>query len=286
MSTFEILCVTMNQNDFSKVIDMNIHSDVVFANQADRTELTELSCEGHKARMITTQTRGVGVNRNLALLHAQGDICLLADDDVEYYDDMEERILSEFAAHPDGDIIIFHLDSTDPVRIFQKAPKTKRLRFWNRAPSSAVRIAFRLSAVKKGNIWFTTLCGGGCTFPSGEDSMWLNTARKKGLRMYVSTQTIGKVSYETSTWFTGYDRKFFYGKGAYHQAVHPHTTWLWKQYILFRFRKFGTMASKERIEWFSHGAKGYRKLLSYDEYVECLENRAKCTHSGEKTADD
>ena len=31
MATFEILCVTMHQNDFSKIKEMNIHSDVVFA---------------------------------------------------------------------------------------------------------------------------------------------------------------------------------------------------------------------------------------------------------------
>lgn len=28
MSTFQILCVTMNQNDFSKIKQMNIHSNV------------------------------------------------------------------------------------------------------------------------------------------------------------------------------------------------------------------------------------------------------------------
>ncbi len=34
MLSFEVLCVTMNQNDFSKIKEMNINSDVVFANQA------------------------------------------------------------------------------------------------------------------------------------------------------------------------------------------------------------------------------------------------------------
>lgn len=268
MSTFEILCATMHQNDFSKIKEMNIRSNVVFANQADRTDFEELHFDGHRARMVTTSTRGVGKNRNISLLYAEGDICLLADDDVTYADDAEARILKEFEDHPDADIIIFHFESSDPSRPQPNYKKSKRIHFWNRMPWPTFRIAFRLSAVKKGNIWFTTLFGGGCTFPSGEDSMWLNTARKKGLRMYVSTQTIGKVSYETSTWFTGYDQKFFYGKGAYHQAVHPRTAWLWKQYVRFRFRKFGTMSPKERMKWFDHGTEGYKKLLSYQEYIE------------------
>ena len=41
MSKFEILCVTMHQRDFSKIQEMNIHSDVVFANQAETTKIEE-----------------------------------------------------------------------------------------------------------------------------------------------------------------------------------------------------------------------------------------------------
>ena len=48
MSNFEILCVTMNQNDFTKITEMNIRSDVIFANQCDYTSFEETSFEGHK----------------------------------------------------------------------------------------------------------------------------------------------------------------------------------------------------------------------------------------------
>ena len=42
MEQLEILCVTMHQKDFSKIRQMNIHSNVLFANQAGRTCLEEL----------------------------------------------------------------------------------------------------------------------------------------------------------------------------------------------------------------------------------------------------
>ncbi len=271
MSAFEILCTTMHQTDFSKIREMNIRSDVVFANQADRTQLTEQHFDGHRARMITTDTRGVGKNRNIALLYGEGDICLLADDDVIYADDMEQRVLREFDTHPDADLIIFHFTSSDPSRPQPNYKRPYKVRPWHRMPWPTFRIAFRLSAVKKKNLWFTTLYGGGCTFPSGEDSMWLHTARKKGLRMYVSNETIGQVSYETSSWFTGYDEKFFYGKGAYHRCVHPRSCWFWKQYVAFRFRKLGTMSQGDRKKWFTRGTKGYDDLLSYRENVERTE---------------
>lgn len=265
MSRFEILCVTMHQSDFSKIEQMNIHSDVVFANQADTTRYDELDFDGHRARMITTDTRGVGVNRNLALTYAKGEICLFADDDVTYDDDMEQRVLAEFDVHPDADIIIFNLD-TDSERKQIKYSQTKKCGRFSRMPWGAVRIAFRLSSVKKANIWFTTLFGGGCVFPSGEDSMWLTDARKNGLTFYTSKETIGKVSFEESTWFTGFDEKMYYGKGAFYQAAHPKTKYIWMLYFALRTKNKSEMSAKEKLRWMKKGNDGYKHILSFNEY--------------------
>lgn len=262
MLKFEILCVTMHQTDFSKIKEMNIHSDVVFANQADRTEFAELEFEGHTARMITTDTRGVGINRNLGLMYARGDICLFADDDMTYYDGLEQKIRAEFAAHPDADIIIFNVDSTGK-RIPQKYSKTQKISRFSPKTWGTYRIAFRLSSAKKANLWFTTLYGGGCIFPSGEDSMWVTEARRRGLCIYVSKETIGTVSHATSTWFTGYDEKYYFGKGAFYQAMHPGTIWLWMVYFLLRTRGYGDMALAEKVRWIQHGRRGYRVMKGY-----------------------
>ena len=266
MSKFEVLCVTMHQKDFSKIQQMNIHSDVFFANQADRTALEELEFDGHKARMLTTDTRGVGVNRNMTLQYAQGDICLFADDDVTYLDDMEQKVLAEFEAHPDADIMIFHLD-TDSPRKQIRYPKTKKCNRFTRMPWGAVRIAFRRTSWQKANVWFTTLFGGGCVFPSGEDSMWLAEAKRKGLTFYVSKETIGKIDMEESSWFTGYDEKFYFAKGAYYQAVHPKTFGVWTLYFLLRTRSFGKLSVSEKRKWMKIGRTGYKKMQSYQEYI-------------------
>ena len=126
MRKFQILCVTMHQCDFSKIKEMNIHSDVIFSNQADRTGFDTLEFEDHTAQMITTETRGVGKNRNIGLMYADAEICLFADDDVTYVDDMEDIVVREFETHPDADIMIFHLDTDDPVRVQKKYARTKK----------------------------------------------------------------------------------------------------------------------------------------------------------------
>lgn len=272
MSDFEILCVTMHQKDFSKIREMNIRSDVVFANQADRTEFMECEFEGHRARMITTDTRGVGINRNLALMYARGDICLFADDDVTYDDDMEARVLAEFTAHPDADVIIFHFDS-DTDRKQKKYKKTKKCGVFTRLRWGSVRIAFRTEKVRKANLWFTTLFGGGALFPAGEDSLWLKDAKRKKLVFYVSKETIGKISYKESCWFNGYDEKYYYGQGAYYQAMRPDTFGIWMLYSIVRTYRERELPIQEKVKWIHRGAEGYRKMLSYEQWQESIKDK-------------
>jgi glycosyltransferase involved in cell wall biosynthesis len=267
MNKFEVLCVTMHQNDFSKIKEMNIHSDVVFANQCDRTSYEEYKFESFKAKMISTQTRGVGINRNIALSYASAEICLLADDDVRYYDDMAERVIAEFDAHPDTDVIIFHLETDDPVRKQQKYNKTKKWPRYKGLPWGGIRIAFRLKSIRKANVWFSPLFGGGAIFPSGEDSMFLHDLRKAGLVFYVSKETIGTVSFEESTWFTGYDEKYFFGKGAIYKALRPRTTFLWMIYIAFRIKQCA-LTFTQKMKWMRHGRRAYREMLSFKAYKE------------------
>lgn len=267
MGRLELLCVTMHQKDFSKIKEMNIHSDVFFANQADRTCLEELEFEDHCARMITTDTRGVGVNRNMTLQYAQGEICLFADDDVTYHDDMEERVLAEFDAHPDADIIIFHLD-TDSARKQISYPKTKKCKGFFRMPWGAVRIAFRLNSIKKANVWFTTLFGGGCVFPSGEDSMWLTEARNKGMKFYVSKETIGKIDMNDSSWFTGRDEKYFFARGAFYAAMHPKTQWLWHYYAALSVRANCSLSMADKLKWMRLGSEGYKNMKGFNAYAD------------------
>lgn len=266
MLTLEVLCVTMHQKDFSKIQQMNIHTDVFFANQADTTAFAEMEFDGHQARMLTTATRGVGVNRNMTLQYAQGDICLFADDDVTYCDDMAQKVLSEFEAHPDADIMIFHLDAGEKRKQIRYA-QTKKCGRFTRMPWGAVRIAFRRASWQKANVWFTTLFGGGCLFPSGEDSMWLADAKKAGLCFYVSKETIGKVDMEESSWFTGYDEKFFFGKGACCAAMYGAAASVWSYYYLFRYRNYGDLSFNQKRKWMRLGRQGYRTMQPYMHYA-------------------
>ncbi|MFR5633811.1 MAG: glycosyltransferase family A protein [Monoglobales bacterium] len=267
MSKFQVLCVTMNQKDFSKVNQMNLHSDVIFANQTNETAYKEYSFEGHTAKMLSTNTRGVGINRNISLMLAESEICLFADDDMVYEDDLEEQVVSEFVAHPDADVIIFNVKTVDDtIRKQKQYTKTRKCSRLERMPWGGVRIAFRLSSVKKANIWFTTLFGGGAVYASGEDSIWLKEAKRKGLCFYVSSKTIGTVYFDNSTWYTGRDEKLFYARGAYISQIHKSFFGIWSIYYGIRFSKNAKISFIQRIQWIYNGKKGYDQLISYEQF--------------------
>ena len=266
----------MHQKDFSKIKSMNVHSDIVYANQTDETSYCEHRFEGHTAKMISTQTRGVGVNRNLALTYATGKYCLFADDDIIYRDDLEKTVVSEFEAHPDADVFIFHLETDDPNRPQRQYAKTRRVLPWDRMPWGGFRVAIRLSSVQKANLWFTTLFGGGCIFPSGEDSLWLIEAKRKGLRFYVSDKTIGFISFADSSWFTGYDAKYFYGRGALCRAAHPIMYPFWNLYFSVRVKGDKKLSRKDKMTLMKAGNKGYLTLTGFSEYEKVSKDNEQC----------
>ena len=120
MDRVEVVCVTMGQKDLTIADKMHITGDAVFGNQAGGYRKETQSDAGRTLRMITTDTRGVGVNRNIALLHATGDILLFADDDICYADGYADGVRRAYAQHPDADMILFSLDITQGGRVIRR----------------------------------------------------------------------------------------------------------------------------------------------------------------------
>ena len=250
-----MLCVTMHQNDFKKIEQMNIQSDIVFANQCDHTAYDEMKFGAYTAKMISTQTRGVGINRNLSLSYAGGSIILLSDEDMVYNDGYADAILQAFEEHPKADVMIFNIGATGSERKQKQNNKTRKLSRFARMPYGAPRIALRLSAWRKSNVWFTTLFGGGAVYSNGEDSVFLNQLRRAGLSIYVSNVHIGNVDMSDSCWYQGANEEFFFNKGAYIQAMHPKTVLIWHLYFAFRVRS--SLRFSQRMKWLRLGKKAY-----------------------------
>lgn len=97
MAKIEVLVATMHQKDAGLYKRMNLQTDAIFCNQDDRLDFVEDTMDnGCRVKMYTTNERGVGRNRNLALSSATADICMLADDDMIYVDEYEAIVLNAF----------------------------------------------------------------------------------------------------------------------------------------------------------------------------------------------
>lgn len=260
----QVLAVTMHQEDLSIAEKMNIRCDAVVANQADREETVTETTPYGEWKMVTTSTRGVGRNRNTAIEAADGDILLLADDDVVYRDDMPAQVLQAFAENPRADVLVFSLDLTKNGQVFDKRCDVhRRLRVWNAMKVGACRIAVRSEALRRSGVRFHESFGGGCPFSAGEDSLFVKSCLDKGLRIYAHPYVLGTCCKDTSSWFVGYNEKYFYDKGVLVRHLFPRTAFLMAFYFGAYFRRETAVGLWKRLRLVYAGVRGGKRMTPY-----------------------
>ena len=203
--------------DVEKLADeMGPSSEAVIVNQCDRFGYCEYQHKGKKIRCFSMEGRGVGLNRNMALMQADGEICLFSDEDIVFDAGYEEKVLSVFAKNPEADLITFNF-RVDPSRATYHNDSYKRVRWYNYGRYPTYAVAARTAALRRANVCFSLLFGGGAKYSNGEDSLFLHDCLKKGLKLYASPECLGREVYRESTWFKGYNEKFFRDRGVlYH----------------------------------------------------------------------
>ena len=255
----------MHQKDFSLGERMNITCDAVFANQADTNEFSIRATDDYTWKMITTETRGVGLNRNLALLMSDAEIILFADDDITYYDGTFGAIAQAFVDRQDADVIIFSVDLARNGEIFEKRRVPgKRMHIWNSLKYGTYVIAARRQSILKANIQFNQFFGGGCIYGSGEDSLFLKACFDKKLKVYSCNHVLGACRKDVSSWFSGYDEKFFFDKGASLTYLFPKTKYLFVFYFAHKFNK-GDFGFAKRMRWMLKGMRAGNTLMTFQQ---------------------
>lgn len=265
MTELQVLLATMHQEDLSIAEKMNIRCAAVIANQTDRDEIrTEASPFGPR-KLICTATRGVGLNRNIALLAADSELVLFSDDDVVYNDDMPQAVIAAFRKNPKADVLIFGMDIVKNGVVTEKRHlPNKRRRFWNSMRFGTYTIAARRAALIRGNITFHQSFGGGCPFSAGEDTLFLKACFDAGLRVYSHEYVLGTCCKDTSSWFVGYNEKYFYDKGVLVRHLFPKTAWLMGLYFGARFKRRTDVPMLRRIRLVYRGIRRGRDMIPYE----------------------
>jgi glycosyltransferase involved in cell wall biosynthesis len=214
----QVLVAAMNQKDHSLLQKMNIQSDVIVGNQCDRNSIEEFEYNGHSATYLNFAERGVGLNRNNALMRATGDICLFADDDMVYVDNYCSAVQDAFNQLSDADVIAFNLKEKKTKRYVIE--KVEKVSYFNYLRYGTARVAVKLGSIRENGIYFNQCFGGGTEHCHGEDNIFLTDCLKAGLKIYAIPVTIAELTEERmSTWNSGYDLKYIQDQGHLYKAI-------------------------------------------------------------------
>lgn len=261
MMTLQLLISTMYQTDYSLLDKMKINSDAIVINQCDKDNRTSIEYNGHTVMWIDTTERGLSRSRNMAIRNATADICMLADDDLEYRSNYVDVISSAFNRIK-SDIISFQVNGIE--KKFKNYPsKECEISYLKSMKVASVEIAFKRATFEEKKIRFDELIGAGTEFMMGEENAMLFQCLHKNLKIYYIPQVIADLHIGNSTWFTERNEKFFIGKGASFAAMKTKFTtlliWQWALRKKHLYSKNATIC--KAIKLMQKGKKSYIKQL-------------------------
>ncbi|WP_417856442.1 glycosyltransferase family 2 protein [Xanthomarina gelatinilytica] len=190
---FEILVATTNRTTLDFIDNMfknNVleHYHLLIINQTSEHKL--LVSHKPNIRVINAFETGLSRSRNLAIQHAIGDICLLADDDVVYLQGFENKIMESYYQLKDADLITFKTITTENKPYSNYPKKVTGLEDFYRKVLS-IEITFKRDVILKNNISFNENFGLGSVFQDCENRLFLEEVLKnKQIKAYFSPEFI------------------------------------------------------------------------------------------------
>lgn len=256
----ETLVVAIGQHDHELVKRMNLQTDSLVGNQCD---ISSDDCFEYRSLSITylnRAERGAARNRNMVLERSTADLCVLADDDLSFVDDYPKLVREAFDACPQADILVFNLIEKHPIR--KVNTRYRRVRSYNYGPYGAPRLVLRRAAVVGAGLRFNEAFGGGARYSSGEDSIFLHDCIKRGLKIYTAPLALAELDQNSSsTHFTGFNRSFFFNKGAMYTCLHPVMHPLFSLIYVIRHREEHRqhISASKALAYMVEGARDYRR---------------------------
>lgn len=232
----QVLVAAVNEQVNTLADKMNLETEAVIVNQCDHFDYQEYLHKGRLVRCFSMAERGVGLSRNTALMYAGKELCLFSDEDIVLYSGYEEIVCSAFEENADADVIIFNF-KVDPKRATYYNKADGRIRWYNYGRYPTYAVAARTESLRRANVSFSLLFGGGARYSNGEDSLFLHDCLKKGLHLYMHTAEIGQEVYRESTWFKGYNEKFFEDRGVLYYQLYGAAAKLFSLRFLYVHRK-------------------------------------------------
>lgn len=256
---YQLIVSTMNQNDDSLIDKMNISSNAIIINQSDDFRYHETIKNSNLIKWYKCNERGIGLSRNTGLMRSDADIIQFADDDMEFTDTYEMDVINEYKQHPEADVILFSNKCLNEDRMPYQVDKFDRVRRIEAVKFGGARITARREKLIHNNITFSLLFGGGAKYGAGEDVTFIQDCIKAGLKVYKSPVIVSEMKQETSSWFKGYNQKYYKDKGALLAANFPFISYVGVFIQALKNHKKSDFTFKQLVSYYLDGVKEYKK---------------------------
>lgn len=213
----QVLVSTINPNPKELIKKMNIQTDAIIVCQGNNNNYEEVNIDNKLIKIYYFNEKGVGLSRNNCLQRSNAEIILFADDDEILIDDYEKMIIEKFEKYPKFDMLFFNIESKDELLY---KPVNKRIRKYNSLKYGTISIAVKREKVFANNIHFSLMFGPGARYGSGEDSIFIYDCLQAGLKAHSVSDNIATLVDSESTWFDGYNEKYYFDKGALFKKLH------------------------------------------------------------------
>ena len=257
--TYQLIVSTMNRHDDSLIEKMNIHSDAIIINQADRVGYHETQVQEHTVKWYHFNERGIGLSRNSGMMRADADIIQFADDDMVFSETYSQDVLEEYRKHPEADVILFSNHCLNKDRLPYQVNRFGRVRRLEAVNFGGARITGRREKLLYNNVTYSLMFGGGAKYGAGEDVTFIQDCIKAGLKVYKSPVIVSTMKQDDSSWFTGYTKKYYVDKGALLAANFPLISRIGVFIQALKNSRQSQYSFKELLVFYREGARDFHR---------------------------
>nr|BAM94794.1 putative glycosyltransferase [Streptococcus suis] len=255
---YQLIVSTMNQNNDDLIRRMNIRSNAIIINQSENVSFHETIINEGIVKWYEFAERGIGLSRNSGFMRAEAEIIQFADDDMYFTDTYKEDVLTEYRNHPEADVILFSNKCLNKDRMpyqvdkFGPVGRTEAVKF------GGARITARREKILYNNLSFSLLFGGGAKYGAGEDVTFIQDCIKAGLKVYKSPIIVSTMAQDSSTWFNGYDEKYYKDKGALLAMNFPRLSYFGSFLLAYKKSRHSNYSFKELLSFYQEGIKDFK----------------------------
>lgn len=189
----EILVATMDRSNLDFLIPMFPFAhfsefQILVVNQTTESQIIESFFPN--VRVLNSFEKGLSKSRNLALKNTIGEIALIADDDVVFLPDFQEKIISKHQANKESSIICFQTLTNKNEPYSNYSEKEFLMKKKDFLYVLSIELTFKTKELKAKNIIFNEFFGLGAQFQDAESLFFLRRANHNKLKILFSPENI------------------------------------------------------------------------------------------------